>query len=63
MRRCGRSRSRRGLLIVSIRRGLGVRFGVIGINGVILVKIEYFERLGEGSIFREGYLGGGKKMD
>jgi hypothetical protein len=40
-----------------------VRFGVIGVNGVILVKIEYFERLGEGSIFREGYLGGGKKMD
>jgi hypothetical protein len=28
-----------------------------------VVKLEYMERFGEGSIFRQGYLDGGKKMD
>ena len=28
-----------------------------------IVKIEYLERYGEGSIYRQGYLDGGKKMD
>jgi hypothetical protein len=32
-------------------------------NEVDIGKIEYFEREGEGSIYREGYLAGGKKMD
>ena len=32
-------------------------------NNDRLGKIEYFERQGEGSIYREGYLAGSKKMD
>lgn len=27
------------------------------------VELEYFEREGEGCIFRQGYLDGGRKMD
>lgn len=41
--------------------------GVIGRDvselTILIVKIEYFERLGEGCSYREGYIAGGKKVD
>ena len=59
MRRFGRNRSRYGSRIVSSPSPICD----LVLDDDPLVHMEYFEREGEGSVWSDAYLAGGKKMD
>ena len=66
MRGCGRGVGLCGLRIVTLLRLLAGKETIVKYKrraNEVEVRIEYLERFGEGSILRQAYLDGGKKMD